>query len=139
VGGTFPLTINAGATATLTVQFAPTTATTSTGQLTISSNSTLGSTNTVALSGTGEAPVTHSVDLSWTAPTGGTDPIAGYHIYREASGSTTFTLLNSSLVTQTDYVDSTVVSGASYNYVVKSVDQSGVESVASNQIAITIP
>jgi chitodextrinase len=36
-------------------------------------------------------------------------------------------------------VDSTVVSGATYTYEVMSVDSSGVQSVASNQITATIP
>jgi fibronectin type 3 domain-containing protein len=36
-------------------------------------------------------------------------------------------------------VDSTGVSGATYSYVVKTVGQDGVESVASNQITVTIP
>jgi fibronectin type 3 domain-containing protein len=36
-------------------------------------------------------------------------------------------------------VDSTVVNGTTYNYVVKSVDSSGVESVASNEITVAIP
>jgi hypothetical protein len=31
------------------------------------------------------------------------------------------------------------VSGTTYSYMVKSVDSSGVESVASNQITVTIP
>jgi len=139
VGGSFPITLNAGATATLTVQFAPTAATTVTGQLTINSNSTTGATSTVALSGTGEAAVAHSVDLTWTAPSSSTDPVAGYHVYRMISGGTTYTLLNSSIVTQTSYVDSNVVSGTTYEYEVKSVDSAGVESAASNQFTATIP
>jgi fibronectin type 3 domain-containing protein len=48
-------------------------------------------------------------------------------------------LINSFLETQTAYVDSAGVSGATYSYVVKSVGKDGVEGVASNQITVTIP
>ncbi|WP_263357913.1 choice-of-anchor D domain-containing protein [Acidicapsa ligni] len=137
--GTFPISLNPGATATLTIEFLPTAAGTSTGQLTINSNSTLGSTSTVALTGTGAAAATFSVTLSWSAPSASTDPIAGYHIYRAVAGSTTFALLNSTLDTQTSYVDSSVVGGTTYSYEAKSVDEDGVESTASNEFSVAIP
>jgi fibronectin type 3 domain-containing protein len=107
--------------------------------LTIASNSTSGATSKVALTGTGETPIAHSVSLSWVAPTGSTDPVVGYNVYRSTSGSTTFTLLTTSIDTQTTYVDSTVVSGTMYTYEVKSVDKAGVESTASNEFTVTIP
>jgi hypothetical protein len=138
VGGTFPVSLNPGASTTVTVQFAPTTTGTLTGQLAINSNSSTGSSIVVGLSGFGEAAVTHTVDLTWTAPSSSEDPVAGYHIYRAPQGGA-FTLLNSSLDTQTAYADSTVVSGSSYTYQVKSVDAAGIESVASNQFTATIP
>jgi hypothetical protein len=137
VGGSFPLTLNPQQSTTLQVQFRPTASGSVTGQLTISSNSTSGGTAVVSLSGTG-APVAHETDLSWTAPSSSPDSVAGYHIYR-STGSGSFALLNSSIDTQTAYVDSTVVSGATYNYIVKSVDSNGVESIASNQTTVTIP
>jgi Abnormal spindle-like microcephaly-assoc'd, ASPM-SPD-2-Hydin len=137
VGGSFPVTLNPTQTLTLQVQFEPTTAGAVTGQLAISSNSTSGGTADVALSGTGTA-VAHSVDLSWTAPSSSTDPVAGYNIYRTISGGS-LALVNASPDSSTTYVDSTVVSGTTYNYVVKSVDSSGVESVASNEITEVIP
>jgi hypothetical protein len=137
VGGSFPVTLNPTQTLALQLQFDPTTAGALTGQLTISSNSTSGSTAVVALSGTGTA-VTHQVDLSWNAPASSPDPVAGYNIYR-ATGSGSFVLMNSSPDTAVSYVDSTVVSGATYTYEVMSVDSSGVQSVASNQITATIP
>jgi hypothetical protein len=137
VGGSFPVTLNPTQTLTLQVQFEPTTAGAVTGQLAISSNSTTGGTAAVALSGTGTA-VAHSVDLSWTAPSSSTDPVAGYNIYRAISGGSV-ALVNASPDSSTSYVDSTVVSGTTYNYVVKSVDSSGVESVPSNEITAAIP
>jgi Abnormal spindle-like microcephaly-assoc'd, ASPM-SPD-2-Hydin len=137
VGGSFPVTLNPTQTLTLQLQFDPTTAGPLAGQLTISSNSTSGSTAAVALSGTGTA-VAHEVDLSWDAPASSPVPVTGYDVYR-ATGSGSFVLINSSPDTAVTYVDSTVVSGATYTYEVTSVDSSGVQSVVSNQITVTIP
>jgi hypothetical protein len=137
VGGSFPVTLNPAQTLTLQVQFEPTTTGALTGQITISSNSTSGSTAVVALTGTGTAAA-HEVNLSWEAPASSPDPVAGYDIYR-ATGSGSFVLINSSTDSALTYVDSTVASGATYSYQVTSVDSSGVQSVASNQITVTTP
>ena len=137
LGGSFPLTLTPSQTTTLQVQFKPTTSGAATGQLTISSNSSSGSTTAVALNGSGTS-VAHSVNLSWDAPTSTGSPIMGYNIYR-STGSSSFQLVNSSTVAQTTYVDDTVVSGSTYNYVAKSIDSNGAESTPSNQIAVTIP
>jgi hypothetical protein len=137
VGGSFPVTLNPGQTLTLQLQFSPTTAGALAGQITISSNSINGNTAVVALSGTGTA-VAHEVDLSWNAPASSTDPVAGYNIYR-ATGGGSLVLINASPNGAIVYVDSTVTSGTNYSYLVKSVDSSGVESVPSNQITVTIP
>jgi len=137
VGGSFPVTLNPTQTLALQLQFKPATAGALTGQLTISSNSSSGGTAVVALSGTGTAAA-HEVDLSWNAPSSSPDPVAGYNIYR-ATGGGALVLLNSSPDSAVVYVDSTVVSGTTYSYLVKSVDSSGVQSVASNEITVTIP
>ena len=137
IGGSFPVTLNPTQTLTLQLQFKPTTTGALTGQLTISSNSTSGSTTAIALSGTGTA-VAHEVDLSWDAPASSPDPVAGYNVYR-ATGGGSFARINSSPISTVVYVDSTVASGTTYSYMVKSVDSSGVESAASNQITATIP
>jgi hypothetical protein len=138
VGGAFPVTLNPMQTLTLQLQFKPATAGALTGQLTIASDSSSGTTAGVALSGTGTAAVVHGVDLSWNAPTSSSDPVAGYNIYR-LMGTGSFVLINSSPDSAVAYGDSTVVSGATYSYEVKSVDASGVESAPSNQITLTIP
>jgi Abnormal spindle-like microcephaly-assoc'd, ASPM-SPD-2-Hydin len=137
VGGSFPITLNPNQSTTLQAKFSPTAAGSVTGNLTISSNSTSGSTTVVSLSGTGTA-VAHEVDLSWSAPTSSPDPVAGYNIYR-STGSGAAVLINSSMDTQITYVDSTVASGSTYNYIVKSVDSQGVESVPSNGVSVTVP
>ena len=134
-GATFPVTLNPSLAVTLDVQFDPATAGAVTGQLTIQSNSSTNGTVVISLTGTG---VTYDVDLSWDAPSSSADPVAGYHVYRSSGGSA-YQLLNSSLVTQTTYVDPNVQGGLTYDYVIKSVDASGVESTASNQVAATIP
>jgi hypothetical protein len=54
-GITFPLTLNPGQAATLTVEFEPTAPGAATGQLTITSNSSTGSSAVITLSGTGTA------------------------------------------------------------------------------------
>jgi fibronectin type 3 domain-containing protein len=131
------VTLNPNQSLTLQVQFKPTTSGSATGQLTISSDSAPGSTTLISLSGTGTA-LPHEVDLSWNAPVSSPDPVAGYNIYRATAGGS-FQLINTSVQVQITYVDSTVSSGATYNYVVKSIDSGGIESDPSNQIAVTIP
>ena len=137
VGGSFPVTLNPNQSVTVTVQFEPTATGSAPGELTITSNSSTGSTAGVTLNGTGAAGA-HEVDLSWTAPSSSTDPVAGYNVYR-SSGTGVFTLINATVNVPTTYADTTVVSGASYTYYVTSVDYSGIESDPSNQASFTIP
>jgi Cep192 domain 4/HYDIN/CFA65/VesB-like, Ig-like domain len=137
-GANFPVTLNPNQSVTLEVQFDPTTAGSVTGKITIISNSTTGSTTTVSLSGTGTA-VPHEIDLSWDAPASSADPVAGYTVYRSTDGGVSFTKLNPSPDSQVTYIDSAVQSGSTYVYEVKSVDASGVESDASNQITLAVP
>ncbi len=137
-GPTFPATLTSGHTATLGLQFDPATAGAATGLLTVKSNSSTTGTAVIALSGTGMA-TSYSVDLSWDAPSSSADPVAGYNVYRSLSGSSAYARLNSSLEAQTAYVDSTVVAGQTYDYIVESVDSSGVQSVPSSPVAVTIP
>jgi hypothetical protein len=137
VGGSFPVTLNPGQFLTLLIRFQPTTAGATAGQLIIVSNSIHGGSVAVPLSGTGTT-VAHEVDLSWLAPSSSPDPVAGYNIYRSVSGGG-FAKINSSLSAPTTYVDNAIVSSVSYGYVVKSVDASGVESIASNEYQVTVP
>jgi hypothetical protein len=137
-GATFPLTLNSGQTATLSVQFDPTTAGAFTGQLTLTSNSSAGSSTVIALSGTGVA-ASYTVDLTWDAPTSSTDPVAGYNVYRSPSGAASYQQLNAAAVTQTSYDDTTVLNGQNYDYIVESVDSSGVTSVPSNVATVAVP
>ena len=138
-GLTFPLTLNPGETAELDLQFDPTVAGAATGTVTIASNDASGGAGTIALTGTGIATTAYEVQLTWDAPSSSTDPVVGYNIYRAPSGTTTFTLLNTSANSTTAYTDTTVASGSSYTYQVTSVDASGVESTPSNTYTAAIP
>jgi fibronectin type 3 domain-containing protein len=115
------------------VQFDPATAGSFAGQLTIASSATTG---IVALAGTGQA---HKVALNWSAPSGSSDPVAGYNVYRTVPGTTSYQRLNATVQSQTTYTDSTLQSGSSYSYEVTSVDANGVESTPSNVAGATIP
>jgi hypothetical protein len=137
-GVTFPVTLNPTQAVTLNVLFDPTVTGLASGQLTITSNSSTNSTEVISLSGTGVA-ASYEVNLSWDAPSSSADPVAGYNIYRSPSGSSTYQLLNATEDTATTYLDGTAQSGLTYDYIVESVDASGVESSPSNMFVITIP
>jgi hypothetical protein len=81
----------------------------------------------------------YSVDLTWDAPTGSPDPVAGYDVYRAPSGGSSYQLLNAAVVTTTTFTDTTVESGQTYDYIVESVDASGMTSVASNMAVMAVP
>lgn len=133
-----PLTLAPGQSASLNVQFDPTTASSFTGALTISSNASSGASQTIALNGTGNS-TTYDVNLTWNAPIDTSDTIAGYNIYRSAAGSSSYQLLNSSPNASTTFSDSNIQSAQIYTYIVTSVDASGVESLPSNSIDLSIP
>jgi hypothetical protein len=137
-GVNFPITLNPNQTATLSVEFDPTAAGTVTGQLTISSNSSTGSSAVISLTGTGAA-TSYQVNLTWDAPTSSTDPVAGYSVFRSPSGASSYTQLNSTATTQTTYTDTNVTNGQTYDYIVESVDATGVQSVPSNTTVVPIP
>ncbi len=132
-GTNLPATLNPGQSLSLDVQFDPAAAGSFTGQMAIVTNAT---SSTVALSGVGES---HEVEIVWSSPPASSDPVTGYHIYRAPTGTTSFQLLNAQSQTPTSFLDTTVESGVSYDYVVKSVDAQGAESVPSNTATVTIP
>jgi hypothetical protein len=134
-GATFPLTLNPNQSATLSVQFDPTTAGSASGTLTIVSTSSTNSTNVLSLSGTGSSM---QVNLTWSAPSSSPDPVAGYNVYRAPSGGTSYQQLNPQTLNQTAFADTTVQTGQTYNYIVESVDASGVTSAPSNMASINV-
>jgi hypothetical protein len=137
-GATFPLTLTPNQTATLSIEFDPTAAGAASGTLTLTSNSSTGSSTMVTLTGTGEA-TSYEVNLTWDAPASSSDPVAGYNVYRSPSGGTSYQQLNTSAITQTSFVDTTVLTGQTYDYIVESVDASGNTSVPSNMASVLVP
>lgn len=87
------------------------------------------------MTGTGKAPIQHSVDLTWDASVNA----VGYNVYRGTVSGGPYTMINSSLNSTTAYTDSTVVSGQTYYYVATTVDGSSNESGYSNQAQAVIP
>jgi hypothetical protein len=124
-----------GQTATLDVTFTPVATASVAGAVTLTSNAT-NSPATISLSGTGVQPGSHSVTLNWAAST---SVVAGYNVYRSTTSGGPYAKLNSTLITTTQYADSTVQAGQTYFYVVTSVDSSSVQSAFSNAVSATIP
>lgn len=135
-GATFPMTVTPGASATINVAFNPTTAGAATGKLTIANNSTNNSNAAITLTGTG---ISHQIALAWNPPTDDSDPATGYKVYRATSGSSSYTLLNSSATSKTTFTDISAQSGTTYEYYVTSVDSAGAESTPSNTATVVVP
>jgi Abnormal spindle-like microcephaly-assoc'd, ASPM-SPD-2-Hydin len=134
-GLTFPAMVPSGQSVTLSVEFAPTSSGSISGQLTIQSNAASG-TIALPLSATGDV---YKVQLNWDAPSSSSDPVAGYYVYRATNGSSTYQQLNASPTTETSYLDSTIADGQSYMYYVVSVDSAGEQSTPSNTATLAIP
>jgi hypothetical protein len=82
------------------------------------------------------ATVTHSVSLTWT---GSASPnIAGYNVYRSSTSGGPYTQLNSALVTA-PYIDTNVIAGQTYYYVLTAVNTSNQQSAYSTQTQATVP
>jgi fibronectin type 3 domain-containing protein len=78
----------------------------------------------------------HSVTLTWKASP---SHISGYNVYRKSASETDYHKINSSPVTTLTYIDKKVESGATYHYMVRSVDAQGHESVNSQEFTVVIP
>jgi hypothetical protein len=81
----------------------------------------------------------YEVELSWDIPDSSSDPIVGYNVYRSATGASQYQVLNGTLDPDPSWIDTTVKSGTVYDYIVTSVDKSGLESSPSNTVNLTIP
>jgi hypothetical protein len=78
----------------------------------------------------------HSIALSWNAST---STVSGYNVYRSTLSGGSYLRINSSLVAGLSYTDSTVQNTTTYYYVTTAVDNTGIESVYSNQVSAAIP
>ncbi len=136
-GPTFPLTLQLGQTANLSIQFDPQATGAVTGTVTLTTNTPSGSA-TIQLSGTGAAS-SYEVELTWNAPTDSTDPVTGYDIYRTVSGSSSYQKVGATAAGVTNYTDTSVQNGTAYTYYVVSFDASGNQSTPSNLFSASIP
>jgi hypothetical protein len=78
----------------------------------------------------------HTVTLTWKASS---SHVAGYNVYRSVARGDKYLRINSSLVRELTYTDNTVVSGVTYYYVTRAVDDQGHESANSNETSAVIP
>jgi hypothetical protein len=134
-GSASGLTVSPTQTATVSATFTPFTIGSLAGSLTITSNA-VNSPVTIALSGTGVSSSTHSVALSWTASS---SSVAGYNVYVSPSSAGPYSLLNSSPVPNTSYVDTNVLAGDTYYFRITSVSTSYQESAPSATVQAVIP
>lgn len=133
-GATFPLTLNAGQTASLTIRFTPQSSGSAAGSISVASNSSPAASGP-SLAGAGVAAPQHTVDLAWS-PSGSS--ITGYNVYRGLKSGGPYSKLVSSDST-TSYTDNSVDAGTLYFYVITARDQSGTESGFSNEVQASIP
>ena len=134
-GISLPATLAAGLSVPFTVTFLPQTTGSASATLSFLSNATTSSV-TESLSGSGAAPIQHSVDLSWIASS--SSNVAGYNVYRAGVSGGPYASVASANPGST-FADGSVQSGQTYYYVVTAVDTNGAESVYSNQVQAVIP
>lgn len=79
----------------------------------------------------------HSVTLTWTPTT--SVAVTGYNIYRSSSKGGPYRKINSAEVAGTSYVDSDVLAGQTYYYVVTAVNQRKAESRYSAEAHAKVP
>lgn len=136
IGVTTPINLSVGQSLNVPVVFDPGAAGTVNGSLALVSNGT--TLLSVPLSGTGLAPLAHSVDITWAASS--STPLQGYNVYRSTVSGGPYTKLSPTLSPTTLlFTDTTPLSGKQYFYVVTALNTSGAESSASSEVAVTIP
>jgi hypothetical protein len=134
VGYLLPFTVAAGQSASFSVTCAPSTATSLSGSVTVTSNAA-NSPLVISLAALGIS-ATHSVMLNLT-PNSSTS--VGFNIYRGALPGGPYTKVNPATISAMSYADASVASGQTYYYVATELDSTGAESSYSNQVNFTIP
>jgi hypothetical protein len=134
-GSASGITVSPSHSTTVSATFTPFTIGSLAGSLTITSNAK-NSPVTITLSGTGVASSTHSVALSWSSSS---STVAGYNVYVSPSSAGPYSLLNSSPVPSTSYVDTNVLAGDTYYFRITSVSTSYQESAPSASVQAIIP
>jgi fibronectin type 3 domain-containing protein len=134
-GVSFPVTIAAGKTASISVKFTPNSSGTATGKLSFTANAA-SSPAVESLTGTGTGASQHGALLSWKA---GSSSVSGYDVYRSTTSGGPYSKVNSSLDSSTSYSDATVQANETYYYVVTGVNSEGSQSGYSNQVEAVVP
>jgi hypothetical protein len=93
-------------------------------------------TNSSSASPTAASP--HSVTLNWN-PSSNSNSVTGYHVYRGGASGGPYSRLSGAVVSALDYLDSSVLSGGRYFYVVTALGTDGLESPFSNEVSADIP
>ena len=130
-----PVTLAAGQSTSCAVTFAPSSVGSASGSITVTSNAT-NSPLVIALSGTGTAPVTYSVSLSWTPSSSSYE---GFNVYRGSVSGGPYTKIDPSMISTPSYTDNSVSAGQTYYYVATEVDDTGTESSYSTEVSASIP
>ena len=132
-GSSFPMTIAAGQSVTLDVDFSPTKSGTSSGKVTLASDAS-DTPSSESLTGAGVLPQ-YSVSLSWNSST---SSVSGYNVYRGTVAGT-YSRINTTLDPSPAYVDTTVVSGSTYYYAATAVNSNREESAYSGPLKVVVP
>jgi hypothetical protein len=90
---------------------------------------------------TGQSPAPgqsapYSVSLSWNASS---SSVIGYNLYRGTQSGGPYAKVNPSVLSNTNYTDSSIQSGTTYYYVSTSINGENEESAYSNQASAAIP
>ena len=134
-GSASGLTLSPKQTTTVRTTFDPSSTGNYLGALTISSNAT-NSPGNITLSGTGVTGTVHAVTLTWQSAGSGA---AGYNVYVGSASGGPYSRLNTSTVSGTSYVYSSVKSKENYYFVVTSISSANKESARSAEVKAIVP
>jgi len=134
LGLSLPVTIPAGQSLPVTIQFKPQSSGADSANVGFVS-SAANSPTVEGVTGTGVAQSSHYVYLSWK----GAEGAVGYNIFRGNSKNGPYEQINTALDASTNYTDNTVVAGETYYYVATSVNAQGQESAYSSAVKAVVP
>jgi hypothetical protein len=134
LGLELPVTISAGESLPVAIQFAPSSSGTDSARAGFISDAQ-DSPTLVQLTGTGTPQSSHSVNLSWVPGNGNA---VGYNVFRGTANGGPYQTITT-MDASTNYTDYTVDSGTTYYYVVTEVNAQGQQSTYSNVAKAVIP
>lgn len=135
LGLKLPVTLPAGKSLAVTIQFTPNASGTADGKAGFISDAKTSPT-VEQLTGAGVAKTSHNVGLTWDP---GDGDAVGYNVFRGTAEAGPFEEINTALDSSTNYTDYTVVAGDTYYYVATEVNAKGEESAYSNVAQAVIP